>query len=336
MSVDIKALAMAQKDYMIRMRREFHRYPELSNHEFETRKRIVRELESMNVDYQLLNGTGIIAKLEGGHPGKNKVLRADIDALPIQEADENLKGPKETVSENDGVSHACGHDAHMAMMLGTIKALLTVREHIEGTVYCCFEEAEENGGGIETMMRALEPLAIDECFALHVDPDIQAGKINLEAGPRVAGSIGISIELEGKAGHGSRPDHAINPIVPAAHIIANVDSALRNQLNVEDTVTLSFGRLTAGDSYNSIPNRAILEGSARFFDETEGMKAFEIINRCAENIAEIHKCGVSFGSLHRLGVMPVVNDADVVDRVGREMLDTWDESVLEPRDKWYA
>lgn len=336
MTVDIKALAQKQKDYMIQMRRELHRHPELSNHEFETRKRIVRELERMGIEYELLEGTGILGRLEGGKPGKNKVLRADIDALPIQEAEEHLKGPKETVSENAGVSHACGHDAHMAMLLGTIQALLEVQEEIEGTVYFCFEEAEENGSGIDTMMKALEPLDIDECFALHVDPDIDVGQLNLEPGPRIAGAIGISLKLKGKAGHGSRPDQAINPIVPAAHIITNVDSALRNQLNPEKTVTLSFGHLAAGDTYNSIPGDAILEGSARFFDVDEGLKTLEIITDCARSIAAIHKCEVSFGPMHRLGVVPVINAKEVVERVSGPIQDAWGEDVLKTREKWFA
>lgn len=336
MTVDIKALAQKQKDYMIQMRRELHRHPELSNHEFETRKRIVRELERMGIEYELLEGTGILGRLEGGKPGKNKVLRADIDALPIQEAEEHLKGPKETVSENAGVSHACGHDAHMAMLLGTIQALLEVQEEIEGTVYFCFEEAEENGSGIDTMMKALEPLDIDECFAMHVDPDIDVGQLNLEPGPRIAGAIGISLKLKGKAGHGSRPDQAINPIVPAAHIITNVDSALRNQLNPEKTVTLSFGHLAAGDTYNSIPGEAILEGSARFFDVDEGLRTLEIITDCARSIAAIHKCEVSFGPMHRLGVVPVINAKEVVERVSGPIQEAWGEGVLKTREKWFA
>ena len=161
-SSKIKELAQDQQDYVVAMRREFHRSPELSGKEFHTRERLIEEIEKMGVPYEKLPGTGLIAIIEGGKPGKNKILRADIDALPLQEETENLKQPKVCVSEIPGRCHACGHDAHMAMLLGTMRILVQNKEELPGTVYCCFEEGEETNCGIDTMIEALEKYPIDE------------------------------------------------------------------------------------------------------------------------------------------------------------------------------
>ena len=135
---EIKQMAEAQQDYMIRMRRHFHSFPEVSNQEFETSNFIAEELDRMGVPYERIDGTGIIAAVEGKKPGRNRLLRCDMDALPVKEDVQNLKGPKACISQKEGVCHACGHDAHMAMMLGTIRVLLQIKDQIEGTVYCCF------------------------------------------------------------------------------------------------------------------------------------------------------------------------------------------------------
>ena len=215
----IKNAVEKYHNYIVEMRREFHRYPEVSGKEQHTREILVRELEKMGVPYRLLPGTGLIGIMEGGKPGKHRVVRADIDALPITEAKENLKQEKVCISEKPGVCHACGHDAHMAMLLGTMKVLVEMKEELEGTVYCCFEEAEEDITGVEAMMEALKDYPIDECFALHVYSGLEAGKIDISTGPRMAGTAGIGFYLNGRSGHSSRPDQAINPIIPAAHIV---------------------------------------------------------------------------------------------------------------------
>ena len=238
----VKELAGAYQDYMVKMRREFHRHPELSGEEYHTREILVREIEGMGLPYKLLKGTGIIAVIEGGKPGKHRVIRADMDGLPVKEEACNLKQPKACVSKIEGACNACGHDAHMAVLLGTMKVLAQIRDEIEGTVYCCFEEGEETNCGIETMLEMLAEYPIDECFALHVYSGLDAGKVNIVPGPRMAGTVGIGFHVKGKAGHGSRPDQAANPIVPAAHIVTQIDSAFLNQINAEETVTLGDPR----------------------------------------------------------------------------------------------
>lgn len=332
----IKKMIFEYQDYITEMRREFHKHPELSGEEFHTRDVLIREIESIGVQYRLLKGTGIIATIEGGKPGKNRLLRADIDALPVQEEKENLKQEKACISDIEGKCHACGHDAHMAMLLGTMKVLKRMQEDIEGTVYCCFEEGEETNCGIATMMEALKEYKIDECFALHVYSGLDAGKVNVVPGPRMAGTVGIGFYVKGKTGHGSRPDQAANPIIPAAHIITQLDSAFLNQLDAEETVTLGVCMFQAGEAVNVIPEQAYIAGTARYFNKDEGEKALNIINKVAENTAACHRCSIEFAQRNNIILLPVVNDEKVSQSIQEKIREIWGDEVLGECERWYA
>lgn len=335
-ALHIKETVSGYQGYMTDMRREFHRHPEISGQEHHTREILVREIESMDIPYRLLAGTGLIAIIKGGKPGKHRVLRADMDALPVREDDENLKQKKECVSCVEGVSHACGHDAHMAMLLGTMKALKELQDDIEGTVYCCFEEGEETNCGIGTMMEALKEYPVDACFALHVYNGLDAGKVNVVPGPRMAGTVGIGFHIKGRSGHGSRPDQALNPIIPAAHIITQAGSAFVSRLDVEETVTLGFGMVRAGEATNVIPEDAYVGGTARFFNREEGEKALALINRIAENTAASHGCRIEFEKRNGISPYPVVNDYAVALQVQRAAAKICGEDVLAECGRWYA
>lgn len=334
--MDIKSMAEQQREYAIALRREFHEHPELSGQETETRARIVRELEQMDIPYELLPGTGIIARLEGGKPGPCRAVRADIDALPVTESPVNLRQAKQCVSAIPGRMHACGHDAHAAVLLATLHALSPVRSELAGTVLGCFEEGEETNCGIDTMISALEKYPVDEVFGLHVQYRVAAGTINIAPGPRMAGTLGIGVTFRGRSGHGSRPDQAINPIVPAAHFITQLNSAFMNQLDVEKTVTLGLGKVAAGEATNVIPETAYVGGTARFFDRGEGLKAERIVRTVAETTATAFACTVEYEDRHGISPMPVVNDPDVATSVSRALADACGETVLADEPVWYA
>ncbi len=333
---EIRRLAEAQQETVIALRRELHRNPELSSREWETRKRILRELDSLGVPWEPAEGTSVIAVIRGSRPGKARLIRADMDALPLQEDGRNLRGEKVCVSGRPGICHACGHDAHVAMLLGTVRLLSALREELQGTVYCCFEEGEEETSGVDSMMRALEKHPIDECFALHVYAGLDAGRIDLSPGPRMAGTLRIDLDVLGRSGHGSRPDQAMNPVVPAAHIITQLDSAFVNELSPEEGTTLSLCMLRAGEAYNVIPDRVHLSGSARFFDPEEGRKALEIVRRVAENTAAAHRCAVRYGDQHRISLDPVVNDPGVTARVRTAVAGMMGAEALGECGRWYA
>ncbi|MGM9522503.1 MAG: M20 family metallopeptidase [Oscillospiraceae bacterium] len=322
--------------YVTDIRRELHRWPEISGQERHTRDVLIRELEQMGVPYRRIEGTGLIAFIEGAGPGKNRLLRADMDALPLQEELENLVGPKVCISEVDGACHACGHDAHMAMLLGTMRVLLSLKDELEGTVFCCFEEGEETNCGIGKMMQALSEYSFDECFALHVYADLDSGKLNISPGPRMAGTARIDMTIHGKAGHSSRPDKAANPIIPAAHIVTQLNSAFMNQLDAEETVTLGLCKLQAGELYNVIPETAQLSGTARFFNREEGRRALELVTRIAENTAACHGCTVSFNELHKITLDPVINDPVAAEELRRRFEGLFGGERLSDCDHWFA
>lgn len=333
---DIRKLALQQQGYVTNLRRMFHQHPEVSGKEQGTRERLIAEIERMGLPYQKLPGTGIIARIEGKKPGKHRVLRADMDALPLQEERVNLQRAKVCVSQVRGVCHACGHDAHMAVLLGTMKILSEMREELPGTVYCCFEEGEETNCGIVPMLRALEKYPVEECFALHVYSGLAAGKVSIEPGPRMAGTVGIGFHIKGRSGHGSRPDQALNPIIPAAHIITQLNSAFMNRLNVEETVTLGIGTIRAGEASNTIPDDAYVGGTARFFNRQEGEKALSIINRIAESTAACHDCTIEFEERNKIAPYPVINDAAVTARVQHALKQICGSEALGECDRWYA
>lgn len=333
--MDIKKLAKEQQSYVVANRRKIHENPELSGKEQDTRHLICKELEKLHIPYDLLEGTGLIAKVEGTRPGPTRVVRADIDALPIQESTTNLRQTKQCVSTVPGVMHACGHDAHTAILLGTLRALAQAGNDFPGTLLACFEEGEECGYGIEPMLDALEKRSVDEVFALHVQCCVPAGYVNIEPGPRMAGALGIGVTFHGRSGHGSRPDQAISPIIPACHFVTQANSAFMNQLDVEKTVTLGFGKLVAGDANNVIPSSAYVGGSARFFDHDEGVKAEKIIWDIAENTARTFRCSVNCDSFHGAGV-PVINDKDVANSTASALAEACGSNVLVSAPRWFA
>ena len=335
-AVDIRQLAEAQQPYMVALRRRFHAEPEISGQEFGTRETLIKELSGMGVPYTLLLGTGLIAKLEGRRPGPARLLRSDIDALPLEESPDNLARPKVCVSQKPGACHACGHDAHMAMLLGTLRALSDVREHLCGTVYACFEEGEETNCGLPAMMAALDGLTIDECFALHVYSGLEAGKISLSPGPRMAGAVRFDLKFRGRSGHGSRPDLAVNPIIPAAHMVGALDSLLRNRLEADAAVTLGLCRFQAGDTWNVIPETALLSGSARYFRRRDGEQVLRLLHSAADNMAALYGCTVDYEPATGVILGPVVNDPAVSGRVGDTLAAVWGQDALSDCGAWYA
>lgn len=332
----IRQLAEAQQPYMVHMRRCFHAEPEISGREFKTRETLLNELRAMEIPCTLLPGTGLIARLEGGRPGLARLLRSDIDALPLDELPDNLSGPKVCVSRNAGACHACGHDAHMAMLLGALRVLSAMREDVCGTVYACFEEGEETNCGLPAMMTALDELHIDECFALHVYSGLAAGKISLASGPRMAGAVRFDVTFRGRSGHGSRPDLAVNPIVPAAHMVGELDSLLRNRLAADAAVTLGLCRFQAGDTWNVIPETAALSGSARYFRRQDGQQVLELIRAAADGLAALHGCTVEYAPSTGVILGPSVNDPAVSARVQNALSAAWGRDVLSDCGAWYA
>ena len=178
---------------------------------------------------------------------------------------------------------------------------------------------------------------MDECFALHVYNALEVGKISMVAGPRMAGAVRFDMTFHGRAGHGSRPDLSINPIVPAAHMVGELDSALRNQLNAESIATLGLCTFRAGDTWNIIPETAFLSGSARYFDKEAGPQVLDLIKKSAEATASIHRCTVTYEPTTKVILEPVINDPAVAARVSDGLAEMCGADVLDQDcGRWYA
>jgi amidohydrolase len=251
----------------VRYRRHFHSHPELSLEERETAAFIERELRRFGFD-EIRSGvgkTGVLATLHGGKPGRVTLLRADMDALPVEELNE---APYR--STRPGVMHACGHDGHMAILLTAARELLARRSEVPGRLVFCFQPGEEGYAGNKLMIDdgALENPHVDRTFALHLYSGLDAGKVGVRDGAFFASSDRFDIELVGQGGHGAMPEKAIDPIVGAAELISLMQTLASREVAPRQPVVVTIGSLHAGTTFNVIPARAYLQGTVRAFDES--------------------------------------------------------------------
>lgn len=318
---EILKLAAEYEPYIIECRRRVHTFAELAMHENKTHAFILEEVKKLGLPYEEVPTTSIIAKLDTGRPGKVLALRADIDALPLAESEENLAGPRTCHSEQAETCHACGHDAHTAMLLGAMQVLTRMRDELNGTVLFCFEEGEEPNSGIDALLAALEKYHVDLCWGIHVYAGLEENKMSIDPGPCMAGATGIDITFHGKSGHGSRPDLAASPIFCGANFLNNLSVAFGQQIGAGKTVTMGITMFHGGEVSNLIPDDARLQGSYRFFDREEGLKALAITKKVAKDTADIHNCTAEFGPDFVGG--PVVNEPEcsqVAQRVIEEIM----------------
>jgi amidohydrolase len=333
----LKRKADEYENYVIQLRREFHENPEIASKEEWTSKRIIQEIEKLNLPYEMVSTTGLIATLDTGREGKHVALRADIDALPMNENVNNLNSERTCISKKEGYMHACGHDAHMAMAIGSMKVLNDIKDDLNGIIYFCFEEGEETGTGKYGMLEVLGKKKIDAVWGIHVYSGLESGKISVEEGPRMAGAAGIDVTVIGKGGHGSRPDLSISPINAAAGMIQNLNSAFVNQIDANETVTLGIGTINSGSLSNIIPDTANFTGSMRFFNVEEGEKAVKILREVCESTAKMHHCEVEYKENYvEVLVEPVINDSKYSALAVESLNEVLPEGTVDLCPKWYA
>ncbi|NMA69130.1 MAG: amidohydrolase [Desulfitobacterium sp.] len=275
------------EDYIISLRREFHETPELSGQEFKTQERIMRELDKLGIPYLKAGNTSLIATLKGGKEGKTIVLRGDIDALPIkEETDTPFK------SKVPGVMHACGHDAHTAMVLGAAKILSEMKEEIPGEVRFFFQEGEETFTGAKKVIEARGMEGVDACFGLHGMPELETGYVNIEPGYRMAGCDTIYIKFEGVSGHGSVPHLAKDTIHPACVFVTDLQGILNKKINAQEPIVLSVGKFHGGTKANVVAKYTDLDITMRYFNPEVRKIAHEAIKKYAQAIAQAYEIKV--------------------------------------------
>jgi amidohydrolase len=314
----VAGLAAEARPQVVEWRRWFHQNPELSNREFNTSARIAGILSDMGIEHRTgIAGTGIVAMIEGGKPGPLVALRSDMDGLPVTEqtglpfastARSEYKG------QDVGVMHACGHDAHMSMLLGAAWVLNSVKEDLAGSVMLIFQPAEEGpppgeeGGAVLMLQEGIwaerKPEAV---FGIHVGIGVPGGEIAVRPGPLMAAADRFEITVRGRQTHGARPWDGVDPVVVAAQIVLGLQTVAGRQLDVTRAPSIiSVGRISGGVRNNVIPDSVVLEGTIRSFDEDMRRDIHERVGRTARSIAE--SAGATAEFELELGNPPVVND----------------------------
>lgn len=290
------------QEYIVRMRREFHMYPELSGEETRTSSRICEELESMGIPYEIAGDKNVIGRIDNGE-GKRIAFRADFDALPVQE-----KVDVPWKSKIPGCMHACGHDAHAACLLGAAKLFLGRKDEWSGTIFLCFQQGEEAGLGAEECVDYLKKHGgVDAAFGVHLMGFMPTGIVMLKPGAVATGASIFHINIEGRSGHGARPDLSVSAADIMCDIYQHIVAIPSNRHEAARTCVISPCKLEAGSRFNVIPDHASIEGTIRFMGMDDGPVLMEKVTKTAESIANLHggKASVQYDIV---SPQPLIND----------------------------
>jgi carboxypeptidase Ss1 len=316
MELDFLAEATRVEPEIIKTRRIVHQHPELAYHEERTAKLVAKNLESYGITVKKgVGGTGVVGILKGRRRGKVIALRADMDALPVQEGSD-----VEFSSKVNGTMHACGHDTHVAMLLEAARILAENRDRIHGTIKFLFQPAEEHGGrgGALPMIEegVMKSPKVDYVFGLHIDGTRKAREFGMREGPEMAAPDAFNVKIVGKGGHGSAPHQTIDPIYVAAHVVLALQGVSSRMIDPVKPFVISVGAVHSGTKENIIPDNAVLQGTIRTLDEATRKLAKRSVSNVAKGVAR------SFGATaeveFQMGTYPVlVNDPSTTKKVVR-------------------
>ncbi|MDO9510164.1 MAG: M20 family metallopeptidase [Bacteroidales bacterium] len=326
----ISQLAIKNHSSVIDFRRYFHQHPELSGNEEKTASHIAALLKDWGISFEAgKGGHGIVAEIDGLLPSEAIVaLRADMDALPITEGT-----GLDYSSVMDGVMHACGHDMHMASLLGVAKILNEIRSDFGGKVRLFFQPSEEKyPGGARLMIEegVMDHHTPEAIFAQHVCPDLEAGTVGIKAGKYMASTDEIYLTVHGKGGHGGMPEKVIDPVLIASHIVVSLQQIVSRNANPAMPTVVSIGRFIAEGRTNIIPEQVKMEGTLRTFDEKWRNEVHQIITRMASDIAMSMggRCEVFIDK----GYPYLVNDEELAKETRQWMVDYLGESKVKDLD----
>ncbi|RED36397.1 M20 peptidase aminoacylase family protein [Paenibacillus sp. VMFN-D1] len=298
----VRIPSAAGVDRLIEIRRELHRFPELSGEEHETTRRIRGWLSEAGIRIlDLPLATGVVAEVGGLQPGPVIALRADIDALPVQE-----ETGLPFASEIEGRMHACGHDFHTAALIGTAYALKAREDRLRGTIRLIFQPAEEKAKGAKQVIGSGALEGVQAIFGMHNKPDLPVGTIGIKEGPLMAAADGFVVEVAGKGSHAAVPEAGLDPIVTASHIITALQSVVSRNISSLSSAVISVTKLHSGTAWNVIPEQALLEGTIRTFDQQVREQVLARFEQVVRGVAE------AFGTTAAVrwieGPPPVDND----------------------------
>ncbi|MTC72029.1 M20 family metallopeptidase [Providencia sp. wls1914] len=298
----ITASIKKHTEAMITFRRDLHSHPELPFEEVRTTKRIAEELAKIGIEYRLTEPTGIIADIKGGKPGKTVALRADIDALPVQELNDSL----EYKSTNQGKMHACGHDAHTAMLLTAAKALYEVRDELKGNIRLIFQPAEEIAQGAKAMVKQGAVDNVDNVFGMHIWSTTPSGKVSCNVGGTFASADLLVVKFKGRGGHGSMPEATVDAAIVASSFVMNLQAVVSRETSSLDSAVVTIGKMEVGTRFNVIAENAVLDGTVRCFDIETRTRIEAAIRRYAEHTAAMYGATAELDYIY--GTLPVINE----------------------------
>ena len=316
--LDISGQLNQWEEEVIRLRRDFHQYPELGYKEFRTSEVVAGYLEESGLEVRRMTRTGVVGLLRGKHPGKTLMLRADMDALAVQE-----ENPVPYRSRNDGIMHACGHDGHTAMLLVAARILAGLKGEIRGNVKFVFEPNEENVGAL-AMIEAgvLDDPPVNACLGIHLWSLLDSGKIGLTEGPMMAGTDHFELEIKGRGGHTGIPHHAVDPILAAAQVIQSIQMIQTREMDVFQPAIVMVGKIVGGTAGNIIPDHVKLEGTIRHlgdFNASSADNPRRKLERIAEGVCHSHK--TEYVLTFPYGHPPVINDPMMTELVWQVALE---------------
>ncbi|HPT98898.1 MAG TPA: amidohydrolase [Armatimonadota bacterium] len=294
---------------VIAIRREIHAHPELGYQEVRTAALVAERLQAMGLSVQTgVAETGVVGLLEGGQPGPVVMLRADMDALPIQE----LTGYP-YASQVPGVMHACGHDGHTAALLGAAQVLSAMREQLAGSVKFVFQPAEESRAGAERMVQegVLQAPRVDAAFGLHLWNSMSLGTVGVTTGPAMAATDYFEIIIRGRGGHAASPHQAVDPVLAAAHFLVTVQSIISRSRDPLAPAVFSIGCIRGGDAGNVIPDEVLLRGTLRTLSQENRTLLLKRIEEVLHGTTQA--LGATYDYDHRPGYPVLVNDAAMAD-----------------------
>ncbi len=310
---NLKSEAYALKDQLIQWRRDFHRHPELAYKEVRTSGIVAKHLADLGMEVQAgIGKTGVIGLLDGAKPGPVVMLRFDMDALPIVEANQ-----VEYVSQNPGVMHACGHDGHTAIGLGIAQLMAKHRHELAGTLKFVFQPAEEGEQGAMAMIRdgALENPEPEVAMGLHVWNELPIGLAAIGSGGVMAAADLFTIKVQGKGGHGAQPQLCVDPVVIAAQIIVALQTVVARNVDPRQTAVVTVGMLNAGTAFNIIADSAVMTGTIRTFDPITRER---IVQRVTEVVEQTARALGGSATIEIKAIAPATINDDRVARLVRE------------------
>lgn len=320
----IQAIIDAVKDEVITYRRYLHQNPELSFEEEKTSQYIYDQLQSFgNIELTRPTKTSVVGRIIGAAPGKVVAIRADMDALPIQEEND-----VEYASTNPGVMHACGHDGHTAMLLGAAKVLSTLKDQLHGEIRLLFQHAEELfPGGAEEMVQAGVMDGVDTVIGAHLWSPLEIGKIGIVYGPMMASPDTFYLTVNGKGGHAALPHQTVDSIAVASQVVTNLQHIVSRNTDPLDNLVLSVTKFIGGTTHNVIPGSVEICGTVRSFDPDLRKEVPKLMERVIKGITEAHGAAYEFN--YEFGYRPVINDARVTEVLEATVAEVYGEEAID-------